>query len=427
MTSPRHLRKAANFPAKSEPLELARAGLAYLEQGDFQKALLLMEIAQPYLPNLDWLHLNLAALLGKLRHFEVGQAMYRGYLERNPLQASGEADDADVLVIRGFDETYPILTRGSNGRFGATLRGGHFTLQYLLRDKKTPSRQIFTIAGHRGMNGDLLPNFKLMLNTMADADVEYSSLVALQNWVEQNPDTAIINHPARILQTTRDGNFHRLQSIDGVEFPHTVKFTFENANAREVEQAISAHPFTPPFIFRQAGTHTARTVELLHNRDQLNAYVGDGLSGVFYAISYRDIRWRNDYFRKLRVFSIGGEIFPVVCHLDKVWNVHGGNRKEIMRTSQTLMQEEQNFLADWKSYVGTRAVQAVEKLVEKTGLDFFGMDFNVTDTGDVFIYELNASMRHSFDHAQNFPYKRPYDEAISTAFEKMVMSHLAAT
>ena len=33
-------------------------------------------------------------------------------------------------------------------------------------------------------------------------------------------------------------------------------------------------------------------------------------------------------------------------------------------------------------------------------------------------------MRHSFDHAENFPYKMPYDQATSDAFARMVRARL---
>ena len=40
--------------------------------------------------------------------------------------------------------------------------------------------------------------------------------------------------------------------------------------------------------------------------------------------------------------------------------------------------------------------------------------------GDILIFELNPAMRHSFDHAKNFPYMAPYMHAIKDAFSNMV-------
>ena len=124
----------------------------------------------------------------------------------------------------------------------------------------------------------------------------------------------------------------------------------------------------------------------------------------------------------MRLFIIDGVPHPVVCHFDDYWNVHGGNRLEMMKTNEALMDEEKRFLSDWQSYVGAKAV-AHSTAVEATPLEFFGIDFTVMDSGDIPIYELNASMRHSYDHARNFPYKLPYDQATTAAFQQMILKY----
>ena len=55
-------------------------------------------------------------------------------------------------------------------------------------------------------------------------------------------------------------------------------------------------------------------------------------------------------------------------------------------------------------------------------LDFFGIDFTVLEDGRLFIFELNAAMRHNFDHAPAFPYTWPHLRAISQAFHAMAES-----
>jgi hypothetical protein len=32
-------------------------------------------------------------------------------------------------------------------------------------------------------------------------------------------------------------------------------------------------------------------------------------------------------------------------------------------------------------------------------------------------------MRHSYDHARNFPYKLPHDQAITAAFQQMIVKY----
>ena len=184
--------------------------------------------------------------------------------------------------------------------------------------------------------------------------------------------------------------------------------------------------FERPFIIRETGTQTARSTALIEAPAALDAYLARRPGREFYLIDYHRILWRGEYFRKLRLFRIEDRFFPVVCHLDKVWNVHGGNRKEIMRGDEALMAEERRFLADWRDFVGAANADRLERLAELVGLEFFGVDFTIDDAGAIFVYELNAAMRHSFDHAKVFPYKLPYDQATTEAFTAMVDRRAAA-
>jgi len=58
-------------------------------------------------------------------------------------------------------------------------------------------------------------------------------------------------------------------------------------------------------------------------------------------------------------------------------------------------------------------------------LDFFGIDFTITEDDTFLIYELNPTMRHSFDHAYNFSYLRQPDQNITDAFNDMIEARMA--
>jgi len=213
----------------------------------------------------------------------------------------------------------------------------------------------------------------------------------------------------------------------GIRFPETHRVEFDDSSAKDVAATMVRLGLDDAqVILRATGTHTARSTGLIGNRADLDAYVGNGtLSGPHYLIRYVESLWRDEYFRKLRLFCIDGTLHPVVCHLDKIWNVHGGNRKDIMRHDDELMNEEKQFLSDWRSYVGTANADRLESLVPLVGLEFFGIDFTFDDAG-LLIYEMNPAMRHSFDHAKDFAYKLPHDQAITEAFSGMLDRRLAA-
>lgn len=88
--------------------------------------------------------------------------------------------------------------------------------------------------------------------------------------------------------------------------------------------------------------------------------------------------------------------------------------------------EEKSFLNNPLSYLGSENFNKLCKIRDLIGLDFFGIDFTILPDGKLFIFELNAAMRHNFDHAKNFPYTEPHLKRISEAFDTMVQRRLKA-
>lgn len=370
-------------------------------------------------------HLTMAAILGHDGQLENGMGLMRGYFEEFPLDSGRAAPERPlVLRMRGFHKTRPIVFKSSGG-FRPRLRGGHFTTQFLLLQPDFALRT-YTIANDNIMRVGIPIEHDLIINTIAEPDIEGRSLEAFTKHLEANPSAPVINNPHNVWHTARDRNYERLKDTDRLTFPETRRISFEKAEAPEVLRRVAELGVDLPFIIREAGTQTGRTTQLVTNVFELETYAKDGLDGDYFVITYRQILWNRKYFRKLRLFQIDGEFYPVVCHIDQVWNVHGGNRKEIMRTDEALMAEEKAFLSDWRSYVGPGNAEHLYWLAEVTGLDFFGIDFTIDNEGKIFIYELNPAMRHSFDHAKNFPYKMEHDLNTSEAFMRMVRSRLPA-
>jgi len=177
---------------------------------------------------------------------------------------------------------------------------------------------------------------------------------------------------------------------------------------------------------RETGSHTGITLRKFASTDEVerdSSYAGDK---ELYVTQYVDCPFRGTYFRKMRVFFIDGTIFPVVCHIDTVWNVHGYNRTELMAKNQWMMDEEKAFMADPRQYLGERRYALLQGLYADIGLDFFGIDFTVLEDGTILVFELNPVMRHSFDHARHFPYLTAYLEEISQAFSDMIANRVRA-
>ena len=263
-----------------------------------------------------------------------------------------------------------------------------------------------------------------MLNTISDAMHAREATGHIQNQLDVYPNTRVINDPTAVMQTTRDGNYERLRALPNVHFPRTVRLRIDTPTSEDLYRQLSDLGFKLPFILRRVGTQTGRSTERIDDANDVTAFCARKPRGEYYAIQYKPLLWRETYFRKMRLFCIDGEAYPVVCHFDQVWNVHGGNRRTVMKTSTELIEQEMAFLRDWRRYTRLKAAAAVDEEFAHTPLEFFGTDFSVDSDGGLFIYELNATMRHSFDHARNFSYKMPYDQQTTAAFEAMVYRRL---
>ena len=378
-------------------------------------------------PNHRAAHMTIAATLCVEGRVAEGRDVMRSYFGRCPLDAPAPVDQTKPLVlkIRGFDRTEITAAPSERHGYITRLRGGHFTTAYLLLDPPWHVRT-FTIAEFNLFIPGALPAHAVMVNTIAEPDVEAESLKTLQKYMETAPNVPLINRPDRVFETSRDANWRRLRDMPGLRFPRTQRISVTSTTPAAFGAAVAKLDVRAPVILRKAGTQTGRTVALINSDADLIEYAKTAEPGDYHVIDYIETKFRGAYFRKMRLFHIDGSYYPVVCHIDKVWNVHGANRRDVMAVDESLMAEEKQFLADWRSYVGATAADALDRVAAATQLEFFGVDFNVDDEGQLLIYELNAAMRHSFDHAENFPYKRPYDEATSAAFADMITRRITA-
>ncbi|MCP4711578.1 MAG: hypothetical protein GY869_23410, partial [Planctomycetes bacterium] len=247
----------------------------------------------------------------------------------------------------------------------------------------------------------------------------------VSEFVSENPNFPLINAPDKVVETTRDNNYKRLNGLEGFIFPTTERMPGGEYGVDELEAYVNDKGFTLPMLVREAGTQTGISFAMVDTLAELRDRLKNPAPHGYYLIAYIEELFRGEYFRKMRFFFIDGRLYPVVCHIDQIWNVHGSNRKEFMASHDWMVNEEREFLTDPQNYLGQTVYNRIKSLHPIVGLDFFGVDFTVTEKGDVLIYELNPAMRHSFDHARNFPYMKPYMQNITDAFNEMIKSKLA--
>jgi hypothetical protein len=426
--------RAADLPAAEEA---CRTGLAtrpssvdlHLKLGEVlaaaarvEEALIPLQAAREIAPGRpDGARLLSACLHDLGREDEaraVAQAFFAAHPYRPPEDGPRDGQAPTILRVRGLERASFTLGRLRNGEVEIGFNGGHFSLQYLIN---WSSWRVLTgyVVGDNWIAKPPTSAVRLLVNTIADPDREGAALTGLAHFAQAHPDMAIINQPDRVLRTGRQETAALVAARDGFVAPKIVRIPVAGRTVAGSLEALDAADIGYPAIFRETGTQTARTVELIADRDAAARYLAGVSTPEIYAIPFIENADAEGWYTKRRLFFIDGVPYPVVTHTDKVWNVHGGNRRTVMAQYDWMLRREQDFLRDPKAALGADAYAALSKLPEATGLDFFGIDFTLLPDGRILFFEMNAAMRHSFDHAKRFAYMKPHMQQISDAFDSM--------
>ncbi len=90
-----------------------------------------------------------------------------------------------------------------------------------------------------------------------------------------------------------------------------------------------------------------------------------------------------------------------------------------------MQQEEEAFLNDPAAVFSSMHDQALREIQQRIGLDYFGIDCGLDRSGNLVVFEVNASML-VHDRNEQFPYKAPFVRRIKSAFDAMLRKFAAA-
>jgi hypothetical protein len=108
------------------------------------------------------------------------------------------------------------------------------------------------------------------------------------------------------------------------------------------------------------------------------------------AIQYLDARGADGKFRKYRVMMIGGWLYPLHLAISTHWKIHYVTAE--MTQDAQHRTEEERFLRDMPGVLGPIAMAALADIQDALGLDYAGIDFSLSPTGEVLLFEANATM-----------------------------------
>ena len=286
---------------------------------------------------------------------------------------------------------------------------GNTPVEFLFKDCAYQTSILSLLPGSQPDLALLAREADVVVNLVSDAD-QGAEVLPLATAIARSLGKPIVNDPAKIQNTTRDATALALADVEGCRVPRTIRIA-----AGEGLPGGLALVF--PLLARQAGMHGGDVFEKLEDAAALAAFLAAHADHDRYVIDYIDYRSADGFFRKYRFLFIGEEILPYHLAIGDDWKVHHASTD--MANQRWMQDEEAAFLAEPGAVFTTSHDQALRMIRERIGLDYFGIDCGLDESGNLVVFEVNASMLVHEDNAE-FPYKDPSVRAIKCAFDAML-------
>lgn len=240
-----------------------------------------------------------------------------------------------------------------------------------------------------------LPKPDLIINNLANGEqlLTDGTLEAVSVFADSFK-VPVINHPSRVVHTTRDRSAELIADVPGVIVPKTRRFLKGDkppeALAAEIENA-----FVYPLITRTTFSQEGMGMTKIDGHKALLDVLQDGVPREFLVTEFIDSHGTGQFYRKIRTAIIGDEMIVFRTDYDTDWNVHGRTsetRVRFYRDHPEFMAAEDRICRDPERELGMPAMQALRAMRERIPLEIFGIDFDVAPDGRVVFYEANATM-----------------------------------
>jgi tetratricopeptide (TPR) repeat protein len=270
-----------------------------------------------------------------------------------------------------------------------------------------------------------LPPHHLVFNAIGDADVASAALAGAQS-LAAHSTAPVINSPTAVLATGRCAIARRLSGITDLVAPKTVILPRELlVISTDVQTTLTFHGLEFPLLLRTPGFHGGEHFLRVETLDELRAAAAKLPGRDLLLIQYLDARASDGKARKYRVMMIDGHLYPLHVAISSHWKVHYFSAE--MTDYPAHRAEDAEFLANMSGVLGSPAMAALKEIQATLGLDYGGIDFGLSETGEVLLFEANATMAVlPPDPDTRWDYRRPAVERICKAVREMLMDRAKA-
>jgi len=341
------------------------------------------------------------------------------------LQLTGNRDDALAVQAEAIMlQPHYTIPAASPGLTLLVLMGpgdlmANTPVEFLVEDSDVTLELLYLRADEDFP--EQVPDHDVMLVAVAESEANQPLLERLIDYTSDWP-RPVINRPAQLRATSRDGLSAALRGLPGVEMPVAVRTDLSTLNAiaagtQAIDSLLPDGGF--PIIVRPLGSHAGTNLQKIDTPAALGQYLLEVEGPQFYVSRFVDYRGADGLFRKYRIVLIEGK--PYICHyaISQNWMIHYLNAG--MTESAEKRAEEAAEMARFDQGFAMRHQAALQAIDQRMGLPYLGIDCAEMPNGDLLIFEAdNAMIVHSMDPEDMFPYKAPAMRKVFKAFRELL-------
>jgi tetratricopeptide (TPR) repeat protein len=340
----------------------------------------------------------------------------------NALLKLGDTERA-FSCFRKLGELRPLTT------WFATQRPADFSALAITSPgvANTPPEFLFANAAHDSHFFALLPGVEpdenllrkhgdIVVNLVSDADQARDILTTAAALIDRL-GKPVVNHPSKVLCTSREMVAAQLSGIEECRVPRTIRLTRPALGEPDLASALQGGDFSFPLLLRLAGGHGGEAFEKIDTPHDVDRFVATHAGDMIYAIRYIDYQSADGYYRKYRFVLTDEAILPYHLAIGDHWKVHHYTTN--MDRHVWMQNEERIFLEEPSRVFSPGHYAAMAEIRTRIGLDFLGIDCSLDHSGNLLLFEVNASVLIHNDNA-DFAYKSPACIRIKQAFEAML-------
>ncbi|HTW82614.1 MAG TPA: tetratricopeptide repeat protein [Candidatus Sulfotelmatobacter sp.] len=341
-------------------------------------------------------HANFGFVLLKGGDLERARASYESAVRLDPGNVEAQrglatvrAQLGEVVAAAGAGTSLVTVPFTGNGTpvsvlLLVTLGAGNVAAERFL-DPRVFATTKLTVELHEGA----LPAHEVVFNAIGDADSAGPALARASALLDGDR-APLINPPADVALTTRAGNADRLSGLPGVRTARTALVPRAELTGPDGAAALERRGFVFPLLLRSPGFHTGQHFEYVAAGRELAVAAGALPGEVLLAIEYVDTREPGGSYAKYRAMLVDGHLFPLHLAIGRQWKVHYFSAE--MAERPDYREREQRYLDDMAGTLGPAATNALASVGAALALDYAGIDFGFTPSGELVVFEANATM-----------------------------------